>query len=122
MSATERQLAQDRARREVALAAFNDRLDGIRDDLAARGVGARVADTVKDSTVDALDAGLDVARERKGLIAGTFGALLLWLFRAPLLTAAAALIARARGNDETDDNETSSDEPDIEDETRDQSE
>lgn len=112
MSAGEIRLAADRARREAALAVFTDRLDGIKADLTARSVGARVADSVKEGTSEALDAGLDVARERKGLIAGTLGALLLWTFRKPLLTTAAALYARIHGQDQDD----------IEDETSDQSE
>jgi hypothetical protein len=111
MSGSETSLAVNRANREVAHAAFSDRLEGIKADLAARSVGARMADSVKEGTSDALDAGLDVAKERKGLIAGTLGALLLWLFREPLLTIAAGLVGRIRGEDDDD----------IEDETRDQS-
>lgn len=112
MSASESRLATDRAARNLAHAAFAERLDGIKADLAARGVGARVADSVKEGTTGALDAGLDVAKERKGLIAGTFGALLLWIFREPLLTAGAALVARICGEDDEK----------IEDEDSDQSE
>lgn len=112
MSGGETSLAVNRAKREAALAAFTDRLEGIKADLAARSVGARMADTVKEGTSEALDAGLDVAKERKGLIAGTFGALLLWIFREPLFTAAAGLVARIRSETEAD----------IEDEASDQSE
>lgn len=112
MSADEARLTADRAARDLAHSAFAERLEGIKADLAARGIGARVADSVKERTADALDAGLDVAKERKGLIAGTFGALLLWIFREPLSTAVAALVARIRGEDKED----------IEDEASDQSE
>lgn len=111
MSPSGNHLIADRARREAAHATFFNRLEGIKADLTARGVGARVADSFKEGTSEALDAGLDVAKERKGLIAGTFGAVLLWIFREPLFTAAAALVARIRGEDE-----------DIEEETSDQSE
>lgn len=114
MNANVSRLAADRTARNLAHAAFAERLDGIKADLAARGVGARVADSVKVGTTEALDAGLDVAKERKGLIAGTFGALLLWIFRKPLFTAGAALVARIRGEDE--------DKEKIEDEDSDQSE
>lgn len=105
----EHRLAVDRASRQAALAMFNERLVRIKADLAARGVGGRVADSLKEGTSDALDAGLDVAKERKGVIAGTLGALLLWIFRAPLFAAGAALLERVRGgkHDETIEDEAS---------------
>lgn len=109
MSGNESRLVTDRARREAALAVFTDRLEGIKADLTARSVGARMADSVKEGTSEALDAGLDVAKERKGLIAGTFAALLLWIFRDPLFTAAAALYARIRGQDQDDIKDKASD-------------
>lgn len=105
----EARLALDRANRDAARALFSERLERIKADLAARGVGARVAHSVKEGTTDALDAGLDVARERKGLIAGTLGALLLWIFRDPLFTAASALVARIRGEDEDNIEDDASD-------------
>lgn len=112
MNFSESRLAADRAKRNLAHAAFAERLEGIKDDLAARGLGARMAESVKEGTSDAIDAGLDVAKERKGLIAGTFAALLLWIFRDPLFTAATALVVRMRSDDEDE----------IEDEASDQSE
>lgn len=113
MSAAEARLAADRANRDAARGVFAERLARIKADLEARSVGARVADSVKEGTVEAIDTGLDVARERKGLIAGTIGALLLWIFRQPLFDAAASLVSRVRGRngDEAKDEE---------DETRDQ--
>lgn len=109
MTNSESHLAIDRANRESALAVFTERLDRIKADITARGVGSRVADTLKEGTSEALDAGLDVAKERKGVIAGTFGALLLWIFREPLFTAAAALIARIHGGDDEATEDESSD-------------
>ena len=102
MSEGNLRLAADRANRDAARALFAERLAWIKADLAARGVGARVADTVKDSTSDAIGAGLDVAKERKGLVAGTLGALVLWLCREPLFDGAAALLARLRGDGDDD--------------------
>lgn len=112
MSTRETQLTAARTARDIAHAVFIDRLESIRADLSARGVGARVADSVMGGTTDALDAGLDVARQRKGLLAGTFAALLAWIFREPLFAGAVALVARLRGENEDD----------IEDEPSDQSE
>ncbi len=112
MSRNVENLAIDRANRDAARAVFTERLARIKADLEARGVGSRVAGSVVEGTSDALDAGLDVARERKGLIAGTIGALLLWIFRQPLFDAAASLFTHNRGEDA--DEET-------EDDTRDES-
>jgi hypothetical protein len=58
----------------------------------------------------AVDMGLDVARERKGLIAGTIGALLVWIFRQPLIAGAASLFEHFAGeqdakNEDEDDDE-----------------
>lgn len=109
MSGSETSLAANRANREAAHAAFIHRLGEIQADLAARPVGARMAHSVKEGTSEALDAGLDVAKERKGLVAGTIGALLFWTFREPLLAAAARLVARVRGKDEEDIKDEASD-------------
>lgn len=103
MSDAKLRLAADRANREAAHAVFAERLARIKGDLEVRSVGARVADSVKEGTSEAIDAGIGAAKERKGLVAGTIGALLLWLFRHPLFDAAASLAARIRGDDDEED-------------------
>lgn len=95
-------LGIDRINRDAAWRVFNTRLERIKADVEARGIGSRVAGTMVGEVSDAVDIGLDVARERKGLVAGTVGALLLWIFRQPLIAGAAALFehfAAERDND-----------------------
>jgi hypothetical protein len=105
MSPAEQRLAFDRANRSAAHRVFSTRLARIRADVEARGIGSRVAGTVAEEVYGAVDAGIDVARERKGLVAGTIGALVLWVFRNPLIAAALATFETIAGkaNDKTED-------------------
>ncbi len=96
-------LSADRANRDAAHRVFSARLERIKADIAARGIGSRVAGTVVGEVSGAVDMGLDVARERKGLIAGTIGALLLWVFRHPLIAGAASLFEYFSGEDDAED-------------------
>ena len=103
-------LAADRANREAARRVFSTRLERIKADIDARGIGSRVAGTMVEEVSGAVDMGLDVARERKGLIAGTIGALLLWVFRQPLIAGAASLFEHFAGeNDAENEDEDDSD-------------
>lgn len=99
-----------RTKRDAARAAFDARLGQIKSDLAARGVGSRMAGTVMGEASDAIEVGLDVAREHKGVIAGTIGALLLWIFRQPLFAVAATLYERIRGEADEEIEDEASDE------------
>lgn len=110
MSQVGSNIAAARVRRDAAREMFDARLAAIKADLDARGIGSRMAGTVVGEASEAIDVGFDVAREHKGLIAGTIGALLLWIFRQPLFGAAVSLYERIRG--ETD--------REIEDEARDE--
>lgn len=92
MSEAEAQLAVDRTTRQRTRARFNARLAQVKADLAARSVGGRIADKAKTDAMAALDQGTAVARESKGVIAGTVAALALWTFRAPLLEAVQHLL------------------------------
>lgn len=86
MSEAERQLAEDRAMRKQARGLFEARLEQVKADYAARGIGGRIKAKLTDQVFDAADHAIDVARENKGVIAATAGALAVWLFRAPLLS------------------------------------
>lgn len=97
MTRAETQLAADRANRQAARALFDSRLAQVKADLAARSVGGRIADKALDETRTALGEAGAIARESKGVIAATVGALLLWAFRGPLLDALLGLIG---GGDE----------------------
>lgn len=102
-------LAADRANRDAARRVFSKRLERIKADIEARGIGSRVAGTMVEEVSGAVDMGLDVARERKGLIAGTIGALLLWVFRQPLIAGAASLFEHFTGEQGAEDEDESDD-------------
>lgn len=91
MSDPATQLAEDRRMREAAKANFSAGIAQVKADLGARSVPARVVAKAKDEATDALATGLEIAEESKGIIAGVAGAILLWLFRAPLLRKIKAL-------------------------------
>lgn len=102
-------LATDRANRDAAHRVFSTRLERIKADIEARGIGSRVAGTMVEEVSGAVDMGLDVARERKGLVAGTVGALLLWIFRQPLIAGAASLVEHFARATDTEDKDKSDD-------------
>jgi hypothetical protein len=94
MSKLARQLQSDRAARDSAKAELDSRLAQVRGDLDARGIGGRVADrVVADATDMALEAA-EVAQAHKGVIAGTIAALVLWLFRQPIMAQLDRLLGR----------------------------
>lgn len=103
MTKGEARLLQDRATRERAKSALESQFAQVKADLAAKDVTSRAAQTVIDQTREAAEIGLDVARERKGVIAGTIGAVLLWLFRKPIIHGVAGAAARLRGDETADD-------------------
>ncbi len=85
MNEAESRLAEDRSNRGTARGLFDTRLAQVKADLSARSVPARIKAKATDEVVGAIEQGLDVAKESKGIIAATAGALALWFFRAPLL-------------------------------------
>lgn len=91
-----------RAARNAAKAALDARLTGLRGEIAERGVGGRIADAAKDEAAAVLAQGLDIARESKGIIAGTAAALALWFLRNPLIAWAEGLL----GEDNEDETAT----------------
>lgn len=84
MSDSERRFIDDRTTRNAARSLFDTRLAQIKGDLAARGIGGRLADKAKADALALAQESLAVAKESKGIIAATAGALLLWAFRNPI--------------------------------------
>lgn len=95
-----------RAARKAAKSALDTRLAGLRGEIAERGVGGRIADAAKDEAAAVLAQGLDIARESKGIIAGTLAALALWFLRNPIIAWAEGLL----GEDDEDETATGADE------------
>lgn len=77
-------LARDRAARDAARQALEANVAQVKADLAARGIGGRIADKAVADATTALDEAVAIAKESKGIIAATGLALLLWLLRNPL--------------------------------------
>jgi len=100
MNAIDRQLAEDRAMRDAAYRLFKADLDLVRGDLAARGVRQRVADRVGDAALDTMDDAVDYAQHHKGQVAAGISAILLFLFRGPLLDLLASLLPEDDGRDD----------------------
>lgn len=84
MTDAERRLSEDRAQRSAARRLFDTGLAQVKADLAARGIGGRIKDSVVQQADKAVHTGIAVARENKPVVAGTIALLLVWLLRNPL--------------------------------------
>ena len=93
-------LAEYRALRDTAWAVVRDDLDELQGDLAAHGIGARIKDRAAEEAQEAWDQARDIAGEHKGVVAGTFLALVAWLLRGPIGDALSALLGRDGDKDE----------------------
>jgi hypothetical protein len=77
-------LTRARAARAAARQTVEARVQQVQADLAARGIGRRIAAKAGDEVRAALDETTAIARESKGIIAVTTLALALWAARNPL--------------------------------------
>lgn len=93
MNEAESRLAADKANRKAARGLFDSRLAQVKADLAARSVPGRIKAKATDEAAKAIEQGVAVARESKGIIAGTMAALALWFFREPLWQLGKRLVA-----------------------------
>ena len=89
----------DRANREAAWTLFNTRLAQVKADLAARGIGGRIAAKTKQDAIAVAGDAVAIVRDNKGIVAAALVAVLGWAFRAPLLGLVAGLAAKRRGTD-----------------------
>ena len=105
MSTPDERWQHDRALRDAALRLVKADIALVRGDLAARGVGTRVADRVGDAALETLDDAVGYAQGHRGQVAAAITALVLFLFRGPLLDALAALIGEDAAEDEDDADE-----------------
>lgn len=89
MSDAERNLAADRATRNAARRIFDAHLARLKGDIDAHGgIVGKAKDEAGQRLLDAGKQGLAIAKESKGIIAGTVAALGLWLLRKPLIDTA----------------------------------
>ena len=95
MSKAEERLARDRAARNSARGLFDSRFNRLKGEVEEHGgVAGRLRFEAERKLEDAAEYGLAVARESKGVVAGTVAALGLWLFRKPLGDAVKSLFSR----------------------------
>lgn len=79
-------LADDRAARNAARDNLYDGWRKVTGDLEKRGIGQRMSDRAFQEVRELADKSLAVAGESKGIIAATVAALMLWLFRSPIIS------------------------------------
>lgn len=109
MNDAECRLAEDRRNRNAARGLFDTRLGRVKADLAARPVPERVKAKAVDEAAKAIDKGLEIAGQSKGVIAATLGALALWAFRKPLVDAAQGWFGQGPVQDQDDSTPPSND-------------
>lgn len=85
-----------RSARNDARALFDARLEQVKSDFSARSIGSRITGKLQEDAKSTAVYALDVARDNKGIIAGTLAAVVLWLFRNPIIE----WIERHFGDDE----------------------
>jgi hypothetical protein len=98
-----KQLDADRAARNAARSAFDNRLAGIREDLDARGVGGRIADRIGDDAREMMEEAIEIADNSRGIIAGTIAAVALWIFHKPVIAWVLTLLNKEKEADDDRD-------------------
>ncbi|MCB2078864.1 MAG: hypothetical protein KDE55_14350 [Novosphingobium sp.] len=96
------QLVQDRAVRNSARRLFDERLALVREDMEARGVGGRIADKLGDEARDAFEEAVEIANDNRAIVAGTIGALALWILRNPIIGWIDGLLGGNAGDEQID--------------------
>jgi len=95
MTAIDLQLAEDRALRDAAKRLFDADVAFIREDLAQRSAGGRVADRAVDAVLDTADDGLNLANEHRTALIVITTAIAAWFARRPICRALTAIRDKA---------------------------
>lgn len=80
----EKQLREDRAMRDEALALVKADYAHLKSDYSNKGIGARTSEKLKGGATDIYGEAIDMASAHKGMIAAFAAALVVWLARHPL--------------------------------------
>jgi hypothetical protein len=88
-------LEQAKAARNAAHRSFHTQFAQVKEDLAARGVGGRIADRAGEALAEAAG----IASENKGVVAGTIAALAAWFMRRPIVRLADRYLGDAADDD-----------------------
>lgn len=102
MSDAEGRFSADRGNRNAARGLFDRRLARVKEDLAARSVPQRIKAKAQDEVFKAADLAIDVAKESKGIIAASAGAIALWVFREPLIRSVGGWFAKSPVQEQDD--------------------
>ncbi|WP_395333424.1 hypothetical protein WBP06_07590 [Novosphingobium sp. BL-8H] len=105
MASLATQLAEHRAVRDLAKAAFDTHYAALKADIEERGIAGRLADEAIDKALDVLDEAVAVVEEHPAVIGGTFTALVVWLLRNPILAWITEIYGAISGGDDTDESE-----------------
>lgn len=82
----ERQVREDRATRDRALALFKSDLANLKSDYAHKSIKERATDKLKTGAGGILDEAKEVASEHRGPLIALVAALALWFARHPLIS------------------------------------
>ena len=85
MTSLKRQLLEDRALRDAALALVRADIAHLKGDFGAKSMGARFVDRISEGAVDVFEEAVDVAEDNKGVLATLIAAVILWFARNPIL-------------------------------------
>ena len=107
MGKLEQQLNEERAVRDAARRLLENDLGLVKSDVHNRGLAARTADRLREGSLDIADEAMDYARTNPLLVFGGLAAVLLVLFRNPILD----LILNLFEDDEDDGFDEASAEP-----------
>ncbi len=82
----ERQMTEDRALRNAARTLVQADVDHLKADLKVKGVASRFADRMTEGAVDVFEEAVEVAEDKKGVLATLIAAVVIWFARNPIMS------------------------------------
>lgn len=82
----ERQLKEDRALRDAARALIEADISQVKADFAVKNVGLRFASRMKEGAVDIYEDAVDIADDKRGVLATLIAAMVIWFARNPIMS------------------------------------
>lgn len=105
MSALLSEMERSRKARDLAKGSFDVGVLRVKSDLAARGVGGRIADKASSTATETLATAIEVADNNRAVVAGTIAALGLWFMRRPIIGMVGRAFNSRHDQDEDQDDE-----------------
>ena len=87
MSDLQRQLHEDRALRNAALALVKADVENVKQDLSGKKLATRAIDRLTDGASEIFEEASEIAADNKGILAGLIGAIVIWFARHPIFEA-----------------------------------